>query len=94
MTDTSVKFFHSGMAGAPTLNGTAGSLVSVLTACLVNGFAVSAVASLVVADEIATVTMAGSHPAEVGSVVAVSGASPGGLNGKSGSFQLAAGRHS
>lgn len=35
--DTSVKYLHSAMPGAPVLSGTAGSLISVLDACLVNG---------------------------------------------------------
>jgi hypothetical protein len=34
----SVYFYKSTDAGAPTLNGTAGSLISVLDACLVNGY--------------------------------------------------------
>lgn len=82
MTDTTVKYFHSGMTGAPVLSGTAGSLIAVLDACLVNGFAVSSVASLVVAGNIATATISAGHSAEVGSVVLVSGATPSGLNGE------------
>lgn len=80
--DTSVKYLHSLMPGAPVLSGTAGSLIAVLDACLVNGFAVSAVASLVVSANVATATIAAGHSAEVGSVVTVSGAAPGGLNGE------------
>lgn len=79
--DTTVKYFHSAMTGAPVLSGTAGSLIDVLDACLVNGFAVSAVASLVVAGAVATATISAGHSAEVGSVVNVSGATPAGLNG-------------
>ncbi len=82
MTDTTVKFFHSAMTGAPVLSGTAGSLIAVLDACLVNGFAVSSVNSLVVASNVATATISGGHSAEVGSVVLVSGATPSGLNGE------------
>lgn len=80
--DTSVKYLHSLMPGAPVLSGTAGTLIAVLDACLVNGFAVSAVASLVVSANVATATVAAGHSAEVGSVVTVSGAAPGGLNGE------------
>lgn len=79
--DTSVKFIHSGMSGVPIL-GAAGGLIAVLDACLVNGFAVSAVASLVVTDAVATATVSGGHSAEVGSVVLVSGATLGDLNGE------------
>lgn len=80
--NTSVKYLHSLMPGAPVLSGTAGSLIAVLDACLVNGFAVSAVASLVVSANVATATVAAGHSAEVGSVVTVSGAAPAGLNGE------------
>jgi hypothetical protein len=91
MPDTSVKYFHSGLTGAPVLSGTAGSLVAVLDACLVNGFAVSAVASLVVASNIATATISGGHSAEVGSVVLVSGATPSGLNSEKKVLSVGAG---
>jgi len=91
MTDTSVKFFHSGLPGAPVLSGTAGSLISVLDACLVNGFGVAAVASLVVADSVATATISAGHAAEVGGVVLVSGATPSGLNGEKRVLSVGAG---
>lgn len=91
MTDTTVKYFHSGMTGAPVLSGTAGSLIAVLDACLVNGFAVSSVASLVVAGNIATATISAGHSAEVGSVVLVSGATPSGLNGEKKAVTVGAG---
>lgn len=91
MPDTSVKYFHSGLTGAPVLSGTAGSLIAVLDACLVNGFAVSAVASLVVASNVATATISGGHSAEVGSVVLVSGATPSGLNGEKKVLSVGAG---
>lgn len=91
MTDTSVKFFHSGLTGAPVLSGTAGSLIAVLDACLVNGFAVSAVANLVVSGGVATATISAGHSAEVGSVVLVSGVVPGGLNGEKKVLSVGAG---
>lgn len=78
----SVKHFHSSQPGAPVLSGTAGTMVDVLDACLVNGFGVCAVASLVVSDGVATATVSAGHPAEVGQVVLISGASPGDLNGE------------
>lgn len=80
--DTTVKYFHNLLPGAPVLSGTAGSLINVLDACLVNGFGVSAVASLVVVGEVATATISGGHSGEVGSVMTVSGATPAGLNGE------------
>ena len=71
--DTTVKHFNSTMVGAPVLNGIAGSLVSVLDACLVSGFDLKAVTSLVVVSGIATLTFAGSHSAVADSVVLVAG---------------------
>lgn len=79
---TTVKYFHSAMNGAPTLNGTAGSLIAVLDACLVNGFNMKTVDSLVVASNVATMTMStGVGAFEVDAIVLVSGATPAGLNG-------------
>lgn len=89
--DTSVKYFHNLLPGAPVLSGTAGSLINVLDACLVNGFGVSAVASLVVAGGVATATISGGHSGEVGSVMLVAGATPSGLNGEKKLLSVGAG---
>lgn len=80
--DTSVKYFHSGMVGAPVLSGLAGSLIAVLDACLVNGFALKSVDSLVVASNVATIGVSTGITAEVGAVVLVTGATPAALNGE------------
>lgn len=80
--DTSVKYFHSGMTGAPVMNGTAGSLLAVLDACLVNGFGLKTVNSLVVSNNVATATISTGHSAEVDTVVEIAGATPAGLNGQ------------
>lgn len=79
---TSVKYFHSDMPGAPTLNGVAGSLIAVLDACLVDGFGLKSVDSLVVSGGIATLTIASGHSFEPDEVALVSGATPAGLNGE------------
>lgn len=79
---TAIKLFHSAMTGAPVLNQTAGSMIAVLDACLVNGFGSATVDSLVVASNTATVTRAAGHPFEVGSVVLIAGATPSDLNGE------------
>lgn len=80
---TSVKYFHSGMAGAPTLNNAAGSLINVLDACLVDGFGLKSVDSLVVAANVATVTVsAGLAGYEADQVVLVAGAGISALNGE------------
>lgn len=73
-TDTSVKFLHSAMTGAPALTGQAGSLIALLDACLVNGFGAGGVDSIVIAGGVATVTRSAGHPFEVGSVALIAGA--------------------
>lgn len=80
--DTSVKYFHSGMTGAPVMSGTIGSLLAVLDACLINGFGLKTVNSLVVSNNVATATISTGHSAEVDSVVEISGATPAALNGQ------------
>ena len=72
--DTSVKFFTDEMVGAPTISGTAGAMISVLDACLVNGFGSKTATSVTVAGGIATVTFAGgASAAQPQSVILVAG---------------------
>jgi hypothetical protein len=78
----SVKYFHSAMTDAPVLNGLAGSLIGVLDACLINGFQLKSVDSIVVASNVATAEISAGHTYEVDSVVLVAGATPAGLNGE------------
>lgn len=91
--DTSVKHFHSGMINAPVLPGTAGSLTTLLTACLDTGFDIKAAASLGVAGGVATLSFSGTHSATVGSVILVSGVTGAltALNGEQRVTALAAG---
>lgn len=86
MADASVRYFDSTMSGAPALSGTAGALISVLDACLVNGFGTVTLASLVVSSNIATGTVSAGHGfsmigSAVGSVITIAGATPSSLNG-------------
>lgn len=85
MTDTSVRVFQSTDSGAPTLSGIAGSLITVLDACLQNGYGSVTIDSLVVAANVATVTDSTGHGftalGNTGPVVRISGATPAGLNG-------------
>jgi len=74
-------FFHSGMLNAPVLSGTAGALLAVLDACLVNGWGLASVDSLVVSGGVATATISAGHSADVDVVVQIAGATPAGLNG-------------
>lgn len=82
MTDTTVKIFDSSMTGAPTLANVAGNLLAVLDACLVDGFGLKTVDSLVVAGGLATATIATGHSARVNTVVLIAGATPPELNGE------------
>lgn len=82
MADTSVKFFHSEMTGAPVMNGLAGSLINVLNACLINGFGLKNVDSCVITGGVAKLNISTGHSAVVGSVILVAGATPAALNGE------------
>lgn len=86
MADTTVKTLHSGMTAAspPTLNGTVGSLLGLLDACLVSGFGLKSVDSLVIASGVATATVSSGQPFEVGSVALIAGAvvTGGSVNGE------------
>ena len=73
--------FDSSQPGAPVLSGVAGTLRTLLKACLVDGFGAGAVATLTVSGGIATATYAGAHPFKVGYVAQFAGATPAGLNG-------------
>lgn len=54
-----VVWFDSSETGAPVLNNAAGSLIGVLTACLVTGFNTKSITSITVAAGVATATCAG-----------------------------------
>lgn len=79
---TAVKFFHSEMPSAPVLSGTAGSLLAILDACLVNGWGLMTATSVVVSGGVATANFSSSHVFDPGSVAIVAGATPSGLNGE------------
>ena len=86
MADTSVRYFDSTMSGAPALSGTVGALISVLDACLTNGFGTVTLNSLVVSSNVATGTVSAGHGftmigGAVGSVITIAGATPSSLNG-------------
>lgn len=77
-----VKYFTSAMQGAPQLTNAWGDLVSVLDACLVNGFNLKPVASITSAAGIATVTIAAGHLYQVDQVLAHAGADQAEYNGE------------
>ena len=81
MAANEVVYFSSDETGAPTLNNAAGSMINVLDACLINGFNVKSVASIVVASAVATATITG-HGYLAGRMIDIAGATPSGLNGR------------
>lgn len=82
MTDTTVKYFNSGMTGAPQISNNWGDLVTMLDACLVNGFALKAIDSLTFANGIATATISSGHAYRPFQVVEIAGASQPEYNGQ------------
>lgn len=70
----SVKRYYSGMTGAPTLSGTAGSLIALLDACLKDGFNVKAPTGATQTSGTATLSFSSSHGYAPGDVIALSGA--------------------
>lgn len=74
-------FYSYNDTGAPTLNNAAGSLISVLDACLVSGFNSRTVTNLAVAANVCTATTNVAHGYTVGQRVIVAGAANPILNG-------------
>ncbi len=81
MTDLTVKYFNSGMTGAPQISNNWGDLVTMLDACLVNGFALKAIDTLTFADGVATATITAGHAYQPHQVVLVAGAEQPQYNG-------------
>lgn len=81
LTTESPVYLHNLQTGAPTLDGLAGSLVSVLDSCLVTGFGLQT-ATITVASGVATLSTPSSHGFELHQVALVDGASNALLNGR------------
>ena len=77
-----VKWFSSGMRGAPTINGTAGSRIAALDACFLTGFGPVTPTGITVSGGIATVGVPSGQTFAQHAVVLVSGATPSALNGE------------
>lgn len=75
-----VKYFDSTMAGAPELSGTVGALISVLDACLVDGFGSKSIDTLTVTGDVASALISGGHDFAEGDVIRIAGATPSLLN--------------
>lgn len=82
MTDLTVKYFTSGMTGAPQISNNWGDLVTMLDACLVNGFALKAIDTLTFAGGIATATISSGHAFMPEQVVEIAGADQPEYNGQ------------
>lgn len=77
-----VKWFKQDMAGAPVLNGLAGTLINVLDACLLNGFNTKAIQSFVIAAGVGVITFPSSgHGFILHQVTGVIGAADDQYNG-------------
>ncbi|WP_454752063.1 hypothetical protein [Cupriavidus necator] len=78
-----VKLYSSYAVGGghPVMSGQAGALIGVLDACLLNGYGLKTVDSIVVGGGVATLTINSGHSFEVGSTALIAGATPSGLNG-------------
>ena len=59
-----VKYFHSDMRGAPTINGTPGALIAALDACLITGFGLTTVTGISVSGGVATATVSAGNSFE------------------------------
>lgn len=88
MADLHNTSLRSDMHGAPLLNATAGSLLAVLDATLINGFGAVTPSAAVVADGVMTFTTNAGESFAPGDVVVVSGASVAAING---AYRVAAG---
>jgi hypothetical protein len=77
---SSVRWFHSDQAGAPQIDANAGNIISILDACLLDGYGLKSVDGIVVSSEVATVTISSGHDFEPYSVVRIQGATQSDLN--------------
>ena len=77
-----VKYYTSTMGGAPQLTNSWGDLVSLLDACLVNGFSLNTLTTLTSAAGVATAYIASGHPYQPGQVLVVKGAAETEYNGE------------
>lgn len=77
-----VKYYTSGMTGAPVLSNNWGDLIGLLDACLVNGFGLKTIDTLTSSAGVATASISTGHGFSVGQVVAVAGATQPEYNGE------------
>ena len=80
--NTSVKFFSSTMLNAPKVSGGKGPVISVLDACLVDGWGLTTVDSMSVSNNVVTANISAGHGFVKWQVIQVGGATPSSLNGE------------
>lgn len=77
-----IFYYDSSDVGAPSLTNAAGTLLTVLRDCGINGFGAKSVSSIVVAGNVATATAsAHGYPATTGKLLLLAGSGEAGLNG-------------
>ena len=77
-----VHWYRHDMGDAPVLRGVAGDAITLLDACLVNGFNLRTASSVVVSGQVATVMFSSAFGWLQHQVIEVSGAMPTALNGE------------
>lgn len=77
-----VKWFSSKNFGAPVLNSEWGSLASLLSNCLINGFGDQAISSMTITDGVAVASFSTDHQLEMFQWVEISGSTIEVLNGE------------
>lgn len=79
-----VRVYRSTDAGAPVLTGQVGSLITLLDACLVNGYGSLSITSLTQTGGVATATTATPHLLKTDNPpkILIAGATPSGFNGE------------
>lgn len=85
-----VKLFQSTDAGAPVMNGTAGAMIALLDACLINGFNTKAPSGITRSGSTATATFAAAHGFGPYDVVLHAGADQAEYNGEFRIFNITA----
>lgn len=76
-----VKFFKSAYPSAPVLSGTAGALIALLDACLIDGWGTTSISSLTRSGTVATATATG-HPFVEDQILTLAGVNESGWNGE------------
>lgn len=77
-----VKWFHSGMQGAPVLSNNWGDLVGLLDACLVTGFNLKSVDTITLNGTTATANISAGHGFAVNQIILIAGCDQSQYNGE------------